>query len=455
MSIQPFAQSLLSDVRKRREEEERRLRKQRERQELMGLGLGLAVKIGNETLANKTSNFLQNEQVWNANQTQKLARKNAASFYNIQSSVDASGGDARSWAAKNMMPEFQARAEEILADEYTGAAGPYQELVRSKVDELADQWAKDYEEALQLSSRIASEDDYNSMVVLNAKKARPNDINSYVSRGIINLFGGRSQDDIRQEAVTAITEGRMAENAEKLNDFMAQYKKTGDLVRAFDYANLIHPDTVISDDEKYKILSKEDKLDRVGDKTFIYTETKRREINTGFEDTDITIKTTQDGKPEILFQTTDSPEKIALDTAKALNSIFSFNKDAKNILRPEVYARFAEEVFNAENGSLNIVAPSSIEEYNKISAIYRTYLTLPSNLQNEFRNQKTLRAYDLITGDPEEIQALIASFEDDPEKQREAIDRLERSIFSRFQAAETLQLGPLDYRIISKDDDDD
>ena len=72
---------------------------------------------------------------------------------------------------------------------------------------------------------------------------------------------------------------------------LAQYKKTGDLVRAFDYANLIHPDTVISDDEKYKILSKTDKIDRLVIKPFIYTETKRREINTGFEDTDITIKT--------------------------------------------------------------------------------------------------------------------------------------------------------------------
>ena len=445
MSIQPFAQSLLSDVRKRREEEERRLRKQRERNELVGLVGGLAVKIGNEALANKTSNFLQNEQVWNANQTQKLARKNAASFYNIQSSVDASGGDARSWAAKNMMPEFQARAEEILADEYTGAAGPYQELVRKKVDELADQWATDYQEALQLSSKIASEDDYNSMVVLNAKKARPNDIGSYVSRGIINLFGGRSQDDIRQEAVTAITEGRMAENAEKLNDFMTQYKKTGDLVRAFDYANLIHPDTVISDDEKYKILSQTDKLDRVGDKTFIYTETKRREINTGFEDTDITIKTTKDGKPEVLFQVTDSPEKIALDTAKALNSVFNFTKDAANILDVDAYKAFVAET---QEDQLDIVAPTTLEEYNKISAIYRTYLTTSSNLKSEFRNQKILRAYDLITGDPEEIQALIASFEDDPTAQQVAIDRLERSIFSRFQAAEALQLGPIDYRTI-------
>lgn len=445
MSIQPFAQSLLSDVRKRRQEEEKRLRKQRERQELLGLGVGLAVKIGNEALANKTANFLEKEPVWNATQTQKLARKNAASFYNIQSSVDASGGDARSWAAKNMMPEFEARAEEILADEYTGAAGPYKELVRSKVDELADQWAQDYEEAMQLSSRIASEDDFNSMLVLNAKKARPNNIGSYVSRGIVSLFGGRSQDDIRQEAVKAITEGRMAENADKLNDFMSQYQKTGDLVRAFDFANLIHPDTVISEDEKYRILSEKDKLDRVGNKTFIYTETEREEINTGRKDTDISIRTTEDGKPEILFQTTDSPEKIALDTAKALNSVFNFNKDARSILTERAYKTFVNE---AQNANLNIVAPTSLEEYNKISSIYRTYLVTESNLESDFRNQKTLRAYDLITGDPEEIQALIASFESDPAKQRTAIDRLERSIYSRFQAAEALQLGPIDFRTI-------
>ena len=65
MSIQPFAQSLLSDVRKRREERERNLRKQQERNELLGLVGGLAVKIGNETLANKTVNFLNHSSLPN------------------------------------------------------------------------------------------------------------------------------------------------------------------------------------------------------------------------------------------------------------------------------------------------------------------------------------------------------------------------------------------------------
>jgi len=445
MAIQQFGESLLTDIRKRREKEQRQMRKREEREALLGLGVGLAAKIGNEMLANKTSNFLNNEQVWSATQAQKQARTNSASLLNIQTAINTSGGDARSWAAKNMMPEFEARAEEILADEYTGAAGPYKELVRSKVDELADQWANDYQEALSLANSVASEDDFNSMVALNAKKARPANIGSYVTRGLSNLFGGKSQDDVRQEALTAITEGRMADNAGKLNDFMEKYKKTGDLVRAFDFANLIHPDTVISDDKKYRILSTADKIERVGDKTFVYTETQREEINTGMKDTDITIKTTENGKPKILFEKTASPEQIKMDTAKALSSIFDFNKDARSILRSDAYRAFANQ---AEENGYNIVAPTSLEEYNNISKIYRSYLTTESNLEDDFRNQKTLRAYDLITGDPEEMQALIASFEEDPTARQEAIDRLERSIYSRFQAAESLQLGPIDYRII-------
>ena len=66
-------------------------------------------------------------------------------------------------------------------------------------------------------------------------------------------------------------------------------------------------------------------------------------------------------------------------------------------------------VDETQEANLNIIAPTTFEEYNKISTIYRTYLTTTSNLEDEFRNQKTLEAYDLITGDPEEIQALIAS----------------------------------------------
>ena len=126
MSIQPFAQSLLSDVRKRREERERNLRKQQERNELLGLVGGLAVKIGNEALANKTVDFLNKEPVWNAGLAQKKARSFAADIFNTESQMSQQGGEM-DWTLKNMDPEFEAYLQRNLPDEITGKAGIYEE----------------------------------------------------------------------------------------------------------------------------------------------------------------------------------------------------------------------------------------------------------------------------------------------------------------------------------------
>ena len=47
MAIQQFGESLLGDIRKRRQDEERRNRKRADREALLGRGVGLAGKIGN------------------------------------------------------------------------------------------------------------------------------------------------------------------------------------------------------------------------------------------------------------------------------------------------------------------------------------------------------------------------------------------------------------------------
>lgn len=62
MSIKPFAESLLTNVRERNQRERDRLRKERERQERMSLGVGVATAIGNKFLEKKTNDFLKSEQ---------------------------------------------------------------------------------------------------------------------------------------------------------------------------------------------------------------------------------------------------------------------------------------------------------------------------------------------------------------------------------------------------------
>lgn len=254
MSIEQFGESLLTDIRKRREQRDRQLRRQANREAALGLGLSFATKIGNEMLAQKTGNFLNNAKVWDAELAQKQARQNAAEILKIQTQIQAGDGDELSWAINNMGPEFETKVARNLDDEYTGDAGPYREWLAGKVQTMAQDWVNNqYKPALALAEKIANEDDYEAMVTLNASRARPANVGSFITRSIANAIGGKSREDVEQEAVLAITDGRMAKNAEALNIFMNKYQTTGDLVRAFNVAEITFPAEELTDDKKFKV----------------------------------------------------------------------------------------------------------------------------------------------------------------------------------------------------------
>lgn len=442
MSIEQFGESLLTDIRKRREQESRRLRKQEERQALLGLGIGLAAKIGNERLAAKTNNFLTQESVWNANLTQKQARSYTADLFNTETQMAAQGGELE-WTLKNMGPQFEEYLQRNLPDDVTGKAGPYEEWREKQKLAMANDWLENqYRPALALAKKVASEEDYSAMVELNTKKAAPSTLGSWLTRTGANLLGGKDQKDVETEAVVAITEGRMAKNAEKLNTFMSTYKRTGDIVRAFDIANITFPEEEISDDEKFKI-NRTQKLQEIDDRLVVYEEVEKTEINTGEKTTEINV--TDEGKPRVIFEPDSDDNTISLDTMKGLNTIFNFEKDGRQLLRPQAFANFADEATNAK---LNIQAPKTLEEHNQLQAIYRTYLDNPDNLRDEYRNQKTLRTFDLVVGEPEELQAMLSSVlvETDPVKRNIAMQELQTFIASKLSFAEQLQSATiLDY----------
>jgi len=256
------------------------------------------------------------------------------------------------------------------------------------------------------------------------------------------LLGGKDQKDVETEAVVAITEGRMAKNAEKLNTFMSTYRRTGDIVRAFDIANVTFPEDEISDDEKFKI-NRIQKLQEIDNRLVVYEEVEKTEINTGEKTTEINV--TDEGKPRVIFEPDSDDNTISLDTMKGLNTVFNYEKDGRQLLRPDAYSNFAAEAI-AEN--LNIQAPKTVDEHTQLGLIYRKYLKDPKNLQDAYRDQKTLRTFDLVVGKPEEIQALLSSSiaEDDPQKRNELLQKLQILIASKLSFAEQLQSNAvLDY----------
>ena len=443
MSIQPFAQSLLSDVRKRREEETKRIRKRQERNELLGLVGGLAVKIGNEALANKTVDFLNKEPIWNAGLAQKKARAFSADIFNTESQMSQQGGEME-WTLKNMDSEFEAYLQRNLPDEITGKAGIYEEWKEQQKRIMAKDWLEnEYRPALEMARKIASADDYEAMLALNAKKTAPSNLGAFITRAGANLLGGKSQKEIDVEAVDAITSGRMAKNAEKLNTFMQSYRTTGDVVRAFDIANIVFPEQELSEDEKFKI-NRIQKIANVDDQLIVYEQVDKEEINTGEKTTEVNMG--EQAKPRVLFKPDSDPEQIKLDTMKALNTSFNFEKDGRLLLKPEAFSKFAAE---ATGKNLNVQSPKTVKEHNSLQAIYATYLEDPNNLQDQFRNQKTLKIFDLMVGEPEEFMNMLSSAlaEDDPDKRRIGIENLAMSIAQKMILAEDLLSGKVrDYR---------
>ena len=73
------------------------------------------------------------------------------------------------------------------------------------------------------------------------------------------------------------------------------------------------------------------------------------------------------------------------------------------------------------------------------------------NLQNQFRNQQTLKVFDLMVGEPEEFMNMLNSalVEDDPEKRRIAMENLTMDIVTKMGLAEKLLRGEvIDYRTL-------
>lgn len=375
MSIEQFGESLLGDIRKRREQESRRLRKQEERQALLGLGVGLAAKIGNERLAAKTNDFLNNEKVWSATQVQKQARQNAASLQGVRSSINKGGqgyqsGDTVGYAMATMRPEFEARAKEKMSDVYTNDLTEYNDLVTAEVQKLANQWASEYEKAIVLADDIADKDSYESMVKMNALKAQPSNIGSWVTQGISNLFGGKSQEDIQNKALLAITtEGRFAKSAEALNTFMSTYNSTGDMVRAYNFTNKVFPEEVFGPDKKTKI-NKDSDIQVVDDKVFVVEKETTTNLITQEKTTEVKIKRNDKGQPVTLIDTSN-PEATMLALVKEKQDTFNYGIRAQQMLKPKAF-----EGFMAEANSLNLRPENvrTLDEYSKVGQLYHRWV---------------------------------------------------------------------------------
>lgn len=434
MAIEQYGESILADVRQRRREQERRMEKDAIKTALTGLGVTIGYKVGNQVLANNMSNFLNNEDVFAAKAQYKSALNNQASLFGLQKQIDSSGMSATDFFADRMRPQFEARAKEIVPFDRVGPAGAYDEMVTAEVRKMAEEQSAAYNRALEAANNLGSEEDFASMVALNAKEAKATNILDAATRTVGRFFTGRSAQDVEEDALNAITNGRMSNNAEKLNIFMEEYNRTKDLQGSYDFANLVVPEP--TEEERF-LESKKIEYVELGDNIYKRETVERKDRNTG------EIKIEQK-EPELATEFQDNEETEAA-AVKGLMSTFNYGTNARDELTTPAYAEFVRQARDTEvtgmTNPINPEQPRTLEEYRALAEIYNGLTTDKNNLRDSFRQEQIINFQELLLNDAVDIQAFLAIMKTGTEEEKDEAIRgvaaLINSLMERSEKAVT------------------
>ena len=383
MAIQQFGESLLGDIRKRRQDEERRNRKRADREALLGLGVNLAAKVGNEMLANKAQDFLKKEEFVLGQLAQNKALDYAAQLNSHRNALEQGGegysaGDTVGYAMYKLRPEFEARAKETLSNTYTNDLTAYNAKVRQETQKLAERWAEDYNKAILLADEVSDKDSYEAMVALNATKVKPTNIGGYVTRGISSLFGGKSEEEFEQEAFEAIADEM--EDAEELTTFMSTFKSFGDMTRAYEFTKQIFPEAAFSPD-KTKTIVEVPEIKVVDDKIFVGKKVKTTDLLTNDVTEEVIFERDAENRPIPLIDTTN-PEDALFKLLQQKNDTFNYGIRAQQMLTAPAFEGFMTQ---ARAMNLKPENPNSLAEYEEIGKLFAAWL--PGNAQDSFKEQ--------------------------------------------------------------------
>ena len=428
MAIEEFGESLLAQQRGQMREQRKRIEKAQKQGQLISLAT-MGVKIGNKFLEDRTNNFLNNEAILAEKAQYRSAANNAEAIFKEQQAIDSSGLSAEDYFFKTYRDPFEARAREVVPFEKVGSAGAYNAVISKEARKLAEQRAATHREGLTFAEKVVDEEDFEAMMSLNARKARPTNVFGALTQGAERMFKGKTKDQFDSEALAAIRNSDMAMNIDQMNQFEKRYEKTKDVVGSYDFAKIVVPDA--PEDEKFLTEVKTD-VKGVGSNIVEVTTKKQTNRNTGASTESVATSITR-----LEDKTTDELKAAALKTAK---DSFDFAKDARDAMTTEGYSNFVAEV--KDTIGINITDPTNMEEYLSIAEIYNSYATDKNNLKDAFRDKVYTTSLDVFLSEAQDIQALLAGLEEDPDKRSVMLGVLvERLMNLNIQAAQVSGFG--------------
>ena len=413
MGIANLGESLLGDIRKRNEEQAKRQEKIARNTALGKLAVKGGLAIGNKLLEEQANNFFQNEQMLAATATQNKAMTNAQQLMSIQKQAEAQGMSVKDYKFSQVRPVFEARLKEKLPAEVIGEAGGFDALVTQEAQKYVSEWEKKYNEALSLAGNVGTKQDFEGMLKLNANKVVSDDVGSWATKNFMRMFSGKSNDDIQKEAVLAIADNEMVDNAEKLNIFMEEFSRTNNVNEAKNFADIVIPDEMVKGQTR---TTENEKIINSGGRAVVLTEVVTENPTTGEKTTK--YKKNDKGVPDVTILNPQNVEEVDQKVAKSLMSTFNFGTNARDELTTSAYKDFVRK---AKEEGLNVVAPKTAQEYYALSEIYSDFITDSNNLADRARESQILAMQEILLGDGLELKAFIAQMTEKPEEREQIL----------------------------------
>jgi len=397
MAIEQFGQSLLAGQRQR---QQRIAKQQRRAQRDVALGT-IAGAVGKNILQSAADNFMQSEPIRAEKRAFRNAVANADIYKRTQEAIDNSGQSAVDYFASINRTQFEQLAKEALnkRGEYglIGEAGAFNSLVTQQVREFAQEQADAQAKGYALASSLASQEDFDSMIGLSKKSARPQNLLDAGISFLKRKVSGKTKQEIDKEAYDAIINSDIMQNADRLNLFMDEYRETKNLVGSYDYSTFVVPE--IKDEDKY-ITNTSDKVSASGGALLRFKTTTRTDRNTG------EIKETVSDL-SVDFNKLKDPADVEKETLAALDSNFNFGKDAFNQLNPQAYQRFQQEL--KEKHGIETTKIDTVAKYATAAKEYSTFLTAnPTEIRDTVRDSIAIQMFDVLGEDALKIDGLIA-----------------------------------------------
>lgn len=416
MAIEQFGKSLLADVRKRKDDQARAMAKQEEKNAWAALGANVLIKGAESYMKENTKDFLYNQNIYTARQQQQRALNHQKNLYKTQNEIESQGISDEMYFEKLIRPELEAQLALQVEGYKPGEVTKYDQLIANQARELAKERAAQYREAITMANNVETSEDFNLRLASAAKRAAPSTLGDWVGSKVTGLFTGRSSEEMEDEAALAIAEGPLAQNNKALNLFMTKYNETKDAGRAFDFTKMVLPEV---DPEDSKTVEERIELKGSGKTWYAVKIQKKKDEFTG----DITEQ--QVG--EVKRVSASDPESAGEDLLAALKSDFNFAKDARDQMTVDSFAAFANRVEKEVGTPLSTI--STLSDYTKVAQIYGEFINNnPDALNDTFRNDIYKSTMDLFVSEAIDLQAMLAGFEDDPQKRQAMMEELMKRV---------------------------